>query len=469
MTIFKTLALLAASALLAACEVGPDYERPPVETPGSYKEGANWQPAQPRDDADRGAWWAVYHDPILDDFERQIDISNQNLKASEAAYRAARAVVEETNATLFPTLSLNAGATQAGQINGHIKPVTTYNLNGAGSWAPDVWGRIRRGVESDEANAQVSAADLASARLSAQGALATDYFDLRAQDDLIRLLNQTAQDDKKAMQIVQHQYDAGIAARADVLAAQTQYETVQSQAINAGVKRTQLEHAIAVLIGKPPAALTIEPKKTFDYVLPNVPAEAPSVLLERRPDIASAERAMAAANAQIGVDVAAWYPNFTLSGTAGYSAVMLSKLLQASNSLWSVGPALAETIFDAGAREAKIEQSRAAYDQSVATYRQTVLTAFQQVEDNLSALRILSEQSKMEDAAVADARKSAQLTLNQYKEGIVPYSSVLTAQTTALSNEQTALTVRQSSFDASIALIQALGGGWDMSQLPKEF
>jgi NodT family efflux transporter outer membrane factor (OMF) lipoprotein len=467
MRIASFIFLLPTLALLAACEVGPDYERPPIEIPGSYKEGANWQPAQPRDDTDRGAWWLIYQDPVLNGLEDQVDISNQNLKTAEANYRQAVAVVSETQATLFPTVTLNASGIRSGTI-GHQGPVNTYKVSTDASWAPDVWGRIRRGIETDVARAQASAADVASARLSAQGTLAADYFDLRAQDELIRLLNATVEDDKKAMQIVQNQYAAGTVAKADVLSAQTQYETVQSQAINAGVRRTQLEHAIAVLIGKSPAAVTIEPVK-FVTVLPNVPAEAPSVLLERRPDIASAERAMEAANGQIGVATAAWYPNLTLTGTFGYTGTVISKLLQASNSLWSVGPALAETIFDAGAREAQVEQARASYDASVAFYRQTVLTAFQQVEDNLAALRILAEQAKAEDMAVADARKSVQLTLNQYKEGIVPYSSVLTAQTTALGNEQTALSVHQASFNASVALIQALGGGWDVSQLPKSF
>ena len=302
------LALVALFAI-AACEVGPDYVQPPVETPQAYKETGDWQKANPEDAIDRGAWWSVYKDVTLDQLEKDIDVSNQNLKAAEANYRAAQALVEETRASLFPSAGLNAGATRAG---GGKKPATTtYTAGAQASWVPDVWGQIRREMENSEANAQVSAADLASARLSAQAALATDYFDLRMQDQLERLLAATVEDDTKALQIVQNQYKVGVAAQADVLAAQTQLETVQAQQINTGENRKQLEHAIAVLIGKPPAEFSLPPVKQ-DNRLPNVPAGVPSTLLQRRPDVASAERAMAAANAEIGVAVAAFYPAFTI-------------------------------------------------------------------------------------------------------------------------------------------------------------
>ena len=456
----KTCFALGTLCLLAACAVGPDYERPPVETPVAFKEAGAWQKASPQDDVERGAWWSVYKDATLDDLEKQIDVSNQNVKAAEAAYREAVALTDQARASLFPTITGGASALRSGTGQPSVVPTkTTYALSANGSWVPDVWGRIRRNVESGEATAQGSAADLASARLAAQAALATAYFDLRAQDALTFLLEGIVADDKKALTIVQNQYQAGVAAQADVLSAKTQLENAQAAVINAGVKRAQLEHAMAVLLGKPPAAFTLAVARRTGRV-PNVPAGVPSLLLERRPDIASAERAMAAANAQIGVATAAWFPNLTLSASYGASALALSKILQASSSLWSVGPSLAETIFDGGAREAAIEQADATYDQKVAAYRQTVLTAFQQVEDNLSALHLLANQAKVETFVVADARKAELLTLAQYEAGTVPYSSVLSAQTTRLNTEQTALSVQDSRLDASVALIQALGGGW---------
>jgi NodT family efflux transporter outer membrane factor (OMF) lipoprotein len=456
--------VLVICSLLTACEVGPDYSPPPVEAPKAYKETGNWAPAKPNDAVNRGPWWSIYDDPVLDNLEQQIDISNQNLKAAEAAYRNARALIDESRSQLFPTVDLNGSGTRSGGGSKQSPTVTAYNQSVGASWVPDLWGRIRRQVESDVANAQVSEADLALARLSAQSDLATDYFGLRAQDELRKLLNDTVAKDRKALQIVKNQYDAGIVAKADVLTAQTQLENVQAQAINSEVLRAQLEHAIAVLIGKPPAAVTLAVAPLAQKI-PAPTAGLPSELLERRPDIAASERQVAVANAQIGVAVSAWFPTLTLSGSYGSSAVQLANLFAAPYTLWSFGPALAETVFDAGLREAQIEAAHATYDQTVANYRQTVLTGFQQVEDELSTLRILSEQAKIEKQVVADARKSEQLTLNQYKEGTVPYSSVLTAQIATLTNEQTALTVRQNRFTASVALVEALGGGWTTSQL----
>jgi NodT family efflux transporter outer membrane factor (OMF) lipoprotein len=454
----------AATLTLAACMVGPDYKPPQVEAPTAYKEAGNWLPAKPNDAIDRGAWWSIYNDPVLDGFEKQIDISNQNLKAAEAQWREARAVVEESRAQLFPTISTSGSGTREG--GGTVKggPVNIYDLSAGASWVPDLWGRIRRTIESDIANAQASAADLALARLSAQAELATDYFTMRAQDELKYLLDTTAANDRKALKIVKNQYEVGVAAKADVLTAQTQLESVEAQAINAGVLRAQLEHAIAVLTGKPPAEVTIAAQPLAQKI-PVVPTGVPSELLERRPDIAASERQMGAANAQIGVAIAAYFPDLTLSASYGFTGNMLSHLIQAPNSLWSFGPSLAETVFDAGLRDAQVEAARATYDQNVATYRQTVLTGFQQVEDQLAALRILEQQAKVEKQVVADAHKSEELVLNQYKAGTVPYSSVLTAQITTLGNEQTSLTVRENRFIASVALIEALGGGWDVSQL----
>lgn len=462
-------AALGVLLLLAGCEVGPDYVRPPVEVPKEYKETknyGNWQKSAPQDDASRGDWWAVYKDPILSGLEKQIDVSNQNLKAAEASYREARAIVEESRASLFPIVTANAAGTKSGGGSSAAPKgtQTLYDLSAGASWVPDVWGRIRRIIESNIATAQASAADLASARLSAQAELASDYFDLRTEDELQRLLDATVEADKKILQIVQNEYDQGVVAKADVLSAQTQLESIEAQDINVGVLRAQLEHAIAVLIGKAPAELTLAPGPLADQI-PEMPPGLPSTLLQRRPDIASAERQVAAANAQIGVAIASYFPDLTLSASYGFTSSALGNLAQAPSNVWSFGPALAETVIDFGARAAQVEAARAAYDQTVANYRQTVLTGFQQVEDNLAALRILADQAKMEEAVVADAQKTEELTLNQYKEGTVAYNSVLTAQITTLTNEQTALTVRQNRLLASVALIEALGGGWSDAEL----
>lgn len=448
--------------LLAACTVGPDYERPPVQTPSAYKESGHWSMANPQDDSDRGAWWSVYKDPILDNLEKQVDLSNQNLKAGEAAYRQTNAIIDETRASLFPTLSLNSSATRSAVST--AMPKNNILVSANASWTPDIWGGIRRNLESDVANAEISAAELASARLSAQGLLATTYFELLIQDQLERLLEENVKAYRGILTIVKNQYAEGVAAQSDVLTAQNQLDAALSAALQAHVNRNQDEHAIAVLIGKTPAEFSLDPAPLVFHI-PHTPPGLPSTLLERRPDIAAAERAMAAANAQIGVQTAAWFPNLTLSPSYGYSGALLSKLLQASNSFWSVGPSVAETIFDAGARDARIDQARAAFDQSVATYRQTVLNAFQNVEDNLSAFRIFNEQSTITKAAVADARKNEQIAHNQYKEGIVALTSVLSAQLTRINQEEADLTVDQNRLVASVALIQSLGGGWTTKQM----
>ena len=488
-------AAVAGMALVSACTVGPDYERPAAPVPAVYKEQEGWKPAQPREGVSRGPWWSIYDDPVLDELERQIDISNQNLKASEAAFRQALAVVQAARAGFFPTLVLDGSAIRSGSGSGGgrggTRSTTSTTTTGSGgaatsstagrsggstaqttftgsvsaSWDLDVWGRIRRTVESDVASAQVSAADLALARLSAQAALATDYFELRVEDELKRLLDATAVAFAQSLQIARNQYNAGIVAKTDVAQAETQLMTTQAQAINVGVARAQLEHAIAVLIGKPPAESSIAPTP-LTVEIPSMPAGLPSTLLERRPDIAAAERQMAAANAQIGVAVAAFYPDISLSGTYGYSGSVLGKLIQAPNSFWSVGGQFAQTLFDAGLRSAQVDEAHAFYEQSIANYRQTVLTGFQQVEDNLAALRILAQQAEVQDEAVKAAQEATRLTLNQYKAGTVAYTSVVVTQTAELSNEETALTIRENRLTASVALIQALGGGWDALQLP---
>ena len=450
-------------ASLAACEVGPDYKRPDAVAPPAYKESQGWKIGEPQQAGSDKAWWSIYNDAPLDELEKQIDISNQNLKSSEAAYRQAVALVGEARANFFPTLTLGASVQRA-QQQSHVQ--TQYAGSVGASWEIDIWGRIRREVESTSANAQASAADLAAARLSTQAALATDYFDLRVEDELKRLLDATVVAFTRSLQITQNKYDAGVAAETDVASAKTQLESTRAQAINVGVLRSQLEHAIAVLTGKPPADFTLAPAPVVVADVPVTPPGLPSGLLERRPDIAAAERQMAAANAQIGVAVAAYYPTISLSGSYGLASTALSALFSPESVVWAVGPQLAATLYEGGLRSAQVEAARATYDQTVALYRQTVLTAFQQVEDQLAALRILAQQAVVQDDAVKAAAEAERLTLNQYEAGTVDYTSVITAQANALSSRQTALGILQSRITASVALITALGGGWDVSQLP---
>lgn len=462
---------LGAVALLSACEVGPDYERPSAVTPAAFKEAEGWKPGVPQDFVDRGTWWSVYNDPVLDGLLRQVEVSNENLKSFEAAFREARAVVDQSRAGLFPTVSAAGSGTRA-QTAGHSPNGKStqvvqnqFLLTSTASWDLDLWGRIRRTIESDVASAQASAADLASARLSAQATLASDYYNLRTDDELKHLLDETVVAFTKSLQITRDRFASGTAARTDVVQAQAQLKSTQSQAINVGVQRAQLEHAIAVLIGKAPSDFSIAPVR-LTTEMPVIPPDIPSTLLERRPDIAAAERQVAAANALIGVAIAAYYPDLTLSTSAGFSSNVFSNLIQASNSIWSFGGQLSETVFDAGLRSAQVDQARAVYDQDVATYRQTVLSAFQQVEDELAAIRILAQQAEVQAIAVRDLQIAVELTLEQYKAGTVDYTSVITTQTNALTNEETALGILQNRLIASVTLIQALGGGWDTTQLP---
>ncbi|HXP76984.1 MAG TPA: efflux transporter outer membrane subunit [Stellaceae bacterium] len=457
-----------ALASLAACEVGPDYKRPTAPTPAAYKELDGWKPSEPQDAGSGTAWWSIYKDPLLDQLEAQIDVSNQTLKASEAAFRQASALVEEARTAFFPTVGLDTSAQRSGTGGGQTGRSTIksqFSVTGSLSWEIDVWGRIRRSVEASYASAEASAADLAAARLSAQSVLATDYLDLRISDELKRLLDATVDADTKSLQITQNRYTQGTAARSDVAQAQAQVEGVRALAINVGVQRAQLEHAIAVLIGKPPAEFSIAPTP-LELRVPVVPPGVPSTLLERRPDIAAAERATAAANAQIGVAIAAYYPAITLSASYGFLGSAIENLFRASNAVWSVGPQLAETVFDAGLRSAQVAAARAAYDQTIANYRQTVLAAFQQVEDQLAALRILEQQAEVQNRAVRAAEEAERLILNQYTAGTVAYTNVITAQTVSLSNKQTALAILQSRLAASVVLIEALGGGWTAADLP---
>ena len=472
-------ALAAALVVTASCAVGPDYHRPKVDVAPDYKETTGWKPSEPNDVLTRGPWWAIYNDETLNQLEGKIDISNENVKAAAAAFDQARALVAQARAGFWPTVTgsvsrqyVASGTSGAIITNGAGLPVATnarsHITNSAGlsgNWDLDIWGKIRRTTESNRASAQASAAALAAARLSAQSSLATDYFELRAQDQLQKLLDDTVDAEKQSLKITESRYQFGVAARADVVTAQTQLLSSQAQQINAKIQRGVLEHAIAVLVGQQPAAFSLDASSVRTDV-PTVPAGIPSTLLERRPDVAEAERRVAAANAQIGVAIAAYFPDFTLGGSDDYTGVSMSRLIRAPNRVWSFGPALAQTLIDGGLRRAQVDAARAAYEGTVDSYRQTVLAGFQQVEDELVTLRVLEQQATVEEAAVAAAREAEKLTLNQYKAGTVPYSSVITAQTARLSAEQTALTVLSNRLQASVALIEAVGGGWDASQLP---
>jgi NodT family efflux transporter outer membrane factor (OMF) lipoprotein len=476
------------SLLLAGCTVGPDYKKPDAPTPVAFKELAGWKMSQPADAVDKGAWWSIYHDPELDRLERMIDVSNQTVKQFEAQYRNAVALVAEARAGLFPTAALraavsrgggssrassgssgsgtsgSAGSSGSGSFGGSSRG-TEFSVAGSVDWDLDVWGRIRRQVESSAAGAQVSAADLANARLSAQATLATDYFDLRAEDALAQLLTDTVAAYRRALQITENQYHAGTTSSIDYVTALAQLQSTEAQLVAVGVQRQQFEHAIAVLTGHPPSDLTLAPAPLAAAV-PVIPPGLPSALLERRPDVAAAERSMQQENALIGVAVAAYYPDISLSALAGYGGFPLGTLFNASNRVWSLGASGSETLFDGGLRHAEVAAAQATYDASVASYRQTVLTAFQQVEDALSNLRILEMQAKAEDIAIRSTQRAVQATLNAYRAGTVVYTSVITEQTQLLSNQQAALAIQQSRLVASVGLVQALGGGWSTGDLP---
>jgi NodT family efflux transporter outer membrane factor (OMF) lipoprotein len=454
---------------LAACTVGPDYVRPAAETPQAYKEAEGWKPAQPSDHVLRGDWWEAFNDPLLNDLEKQVSISNQNLAQAEAQYRQARALVQSARSGYVPTVGAGASADRSrssaggNTINRGVRD--NYAISADATWELDLWGRVRRSVESSQAGAQASAADLESLRLSAQAELAQNYFQLRSLDTQKQILDDTIAAYRRNLQLTENQYAAGIVARADVVQAQTQLKTTQAQALDIGVQRAQLEHAIALLIGRPASTFAIAPAPLAAEP-PAIPVGMPSDLLERRPDIAAAERGMAAANAEIGVAKAAYYPTLTISAAAGFQSSSLSDLISAPNRFWSVGPALAQTLFDGGARRALTDQAVAAYDANVAFYRQTVLTGFKEVEDNLAALRILEEEARIQEEAVQSARHSVALTTNQYKAGLVSYLNVIVVQASALNIERNAVEIRNSRLAASVALIKALGGGWNASDLP---
>ncbi len=469
--------------VLAACTVGPDYVRPTATIPAGFKEAEGWKPAQPAEAASGEPWWSVYSDAGLDAFERQVNVSNQTLKADEAAYREAEAIVAEARAGYFPAVDLTGSALRSGSGGGsssgksslstgsgsssnRASVQNSFAATAGASWAPDIWGLIRRTVESDVAIAQASAADLAAAQLSTQITLAIDYIQLRIADETKQLLDDTATDYGRTLQITENKYNAGTAARTDVVTAQAQLENTQSQAIAIGVPRAQYEHAIAVLVGKAPSDVSIALAKLGDAI-PVAPAGLPSTLLERNPTIAAAERSMASANAKIGIAVAGYFPSVDLGASYGQTSSVLHTLFSAASSLWSFGlTSIDLPIFNGGLTAAQVAAARAGYDATVAEYRAAVLTGFQQVEDQLSALRILAQQADVQAVAVQDAQEAERLTLNQYEAGTVDYTAVVTAQATTLTSEEAALTIRQSRLLASVDLIEALGGGWDTGQLP---
>jgi NodT family efflux transporter outer membrane factor (OMF) lipoprotein len=469
--LFRVLVLAGAGALAAACAIGPDYHRPQFDTAANYKESGDWKPSEPNDILSRGPWWKIFNDDALDALEVQIDISNQNVKAAAAAFEQSRALVAQARAGFWPTIAATLGAqrqnspgfvTNTGVPATASRSQTTVTAGVSGNWDIDIWGRIRRSTESQVASAQASSAALAAARLSAQAELATDYFELRAQDQLQKLLDDTVEAETLSLHITESRYKFGVAARADVVTAQTQLLSSQAQQVNAKIQRAVLEHAVAVLVGKQPAEFAVAPS-TMRSDVPTVPAGVPSTLLERRPDVAEAERRMASANALIGVTKAGYFPDLTLTGQDQYSSSTFSHLIRNSNRIWAVGPELAQTLFDGGLVRAQVRGARAAYEGTVDTYRQTVLTSFQQVEDDIVTLRVLEQEGVIEDETVKAAREAEALTLNQYKAGTVPYSSVITAQTTRLAAEETALQVLSNRLQASVALIEALGGGWEAS------
>ncbi|GAB3543518.1 efflux transporter outer membrane subunit [Noviherbaspirillum agri] len=453
--------------LLGGCVVGPTYERPAAPVPAVFKEARDWVPATPADAIDRGAWWTLFGDPLLNELASAVEVSNQNVAAAAAAYVQARALVREQRAALFPVVSLDGGATRSGGggssttagAGSSSRTGNNVRLSIGGTWEPDVWGRLRAGVSSATASAQASAADLASATLSAQGELATNYLSLRQTDAQAALLRDTIAGYQRALQIARNRYAAGIAPKTDVLQAETQL--ANAQADEAGLQRqcAQLEHAIAVLIGKAPGDFTLAPAD-WNPVVPQVPVGVPSTLLQRRPDIAAAERRVAVANEQIGIARSAYFPSIGLSASYGSSGSRVSDLFSAGNALWSLGLSVAQTVFDAGATGARVEGARAAHDEATARYRQTVLAAFQDVEDQLSASQVLSRQLELRRQASQAADEAEALQLNRYRAGQISFSEVVSAQVSALNARRALVQAQADRQTAAIALIQALGGGW---------
>ncbi|HXZ49739.1 MAG TPA: efflux transporter outer membrane subunit [Usitatibacter sp.] len=444
-------------AMLAGCAVGPDYSKPAVQTPPAYKEAGEWVVAKPADAAPRGRWWQAFRDPVLDGLEEQVSVSNQSLKASEAAHRQAVAEVQAARAQLFPTVGASASATR-GRAN--ATDARNYSISLDAGWEPDLWGRVRRLVESNRAAEEASAADVEAVRLSLQAELATDYFQLRATDAGIALLDDTIKAFQTSYTLTQNRYRAGVAAKVDVVQSETQLKSTQANALDLRATRAQLEHAIAVLVGRPPGSFSIEPADVEAYV-PSVPPGVPSTLLERRPDVAAAERRVAQANAGIGVAEAAYYPSFDLTASGGAVGASIAHLASAPTRVWSLGVAAAETLLDFGARGAEVAIARAAYDEAVANYRQTVLQALQEVEDDLAAVHWLADEAVVQEEATRAARESVALTLNQYKAGTVSFLNVVVVQAAQLSQDSALVSLGARRLAASTALIRALGGAWE--------
>jgi len=463
-----------AALLLGGCMVGPDYVKPSAPLTPAYKEADGWKIAEPSDHLPRGQWWAIFGDPELSELEEQVATANQNLKIAEARLREARALVRFNRAALFPTISTSVGG--ASVRDSANRPFISSNTSTGSSgdlllsldmsYEIDLWGRVRRTVAAAQHEAQATAADLETAQLSLQAELAMDYFELRAADAQQQLLDETVKAFEAALQLTTNRFQGGAAPKSDVAQAQTQLDTTRAQATDVRVQRAQLEHAIATLIGNPPAAFRLSPRP-LDTRPPDIPAGIPSQLLERRPDIAAAERRVAEANEQIGIAKAAYFPTATLNASVGFEGSSFGNVLNASSLLWSVGASLTQTIFDGGRRGATSDAARAAYDATVAGYRQTTLTAFQQVEDNLAALRILEQEAQEQRRAVESAQLSLQLFTNRYRGGVDNYLQVITAQTATLANQRTEIDILRRRMDASVLLVKGLGGGWDVAELPK--
>ncbi|HBX57191.1 efflux transporter outer membrane subunit [Pseudomonas sp. UBA2684] len=480
----RVFSLIALSLALSACAIGPDYQRPQLATPAQFKQIEGWTVAVPSDALARGAWWELYGDGELNALVGRLNVSNQNLAASEAQYRQARALVRGARATFYPTLSTSAGVTRAGQGGGDSTLRTSdgfsvggsnaasisksYDLSLNAAWELDIWGKLRRSLESSRADFEASAADLAAVKLSLQAELAQTYLQLRVLDDQQRLLDATVAAYARSLKLTENQYNAGIVPKSDVTQALTQLRSTEAQAIDLTWQRAQLEHALAVLIGVPPSELSIATREQLP-ALPQIPVALPSQLLERRPDVAAAERRVIAANAQIGVAEAAWYPDLTISASGGYRGSSFADWINLPNRFWSLGPDLAMTLFDGGARSAELERSEAFYDQTVAQYRQAVLDSFREVEDYLVQLRVLEQEAVVQQQALDAARESLRLIENQYQAGTVDFNSVVNVQATALNNERSTLTLLGSRLTASVQLIAALGGGWQVEQLHETY
>ncbi len=473
---FPVIALFAGIALLfAGCTVGPKYRQPSVPVPPAYKETGNWRPAQPNDQQLGGDWWEIFKDPLLNSLEAQVNVSNQNLKAAEAQFRQARAVIKYDRADKFPTVTAGLSGSRARESANRSPRSPSFNgvtytdfvLPVDLSYQVDVWGRVRKMVESAREQAQASAADIATISLSMHADLAVDYFQARSLDAEEQLLNRTVTDYEKALELTQNRFHGGIATILDVQQAQTQLETTRAQAIDVGVLRAQYEHAVAVLIGKPPAEFSLPPMP-LSNAPPSVPVGLPSELLQRRPDIAAAERRVASANAQIGVARSAYYPSLSLGASGGFESGAITTLLSGPSVLWSVGSAALMTVFDGGRRRALNDQAQAAYDQVVADYRQTTLTGFQQVEDGVAAVRILEQEAQVQAKATAAAQQALQTSTTRYQGGVTTYLEVITSQNAALANEITSVNILGRRMASTVLLIEALGGGWDTSQIPTD-